>query len=169
VKRDRSGSVIGLDWLTAVKARIKFDPGGDQVECGSDDAPGESQNLGLRAAAIVSGDRGRVGVARAGVSSGTPITVVSPRLAQLVTHRRGGERRCARAPWASRSYCGPSATVDVAVGECVGTRVEAIVTNDLPRGVDVVVGRDALSQVREIQFGPVPPEIVCRRRRRGWL
>ena len=172
-QRDRStkcpNAVIGMDWLTAAKARLVFDEqGGDRLEHERDDAPGQRHNLGLRSQAIISGDRGRVGVARAGVSSGTPTTVISRRLANRIARERE-PGRCTSAPWALTTFCGDTAPIDVAINECTGARVNAVVTDDLPRDVDLVVGRDALSPVREIQFGSMPPESICRRRRRGWL
>jgi hypothetical protein len=95
--------------------------------------------------------------------------MISPRVADRIGVRQGA-KRCVVAPWAGRRFCGEVATIKIAIGECKGASIDAIVAPDLPRGVDVATGHDALlGSVSEIRFGNSSPVISCVRRRRGWL
>jgi hypothetical protein len=122
---------------------------------------------GLRVNTTVAGDRERVDVQRAVVSTGTAKTIVSAEIAKRVSTEHGA-RACLRAPFwldpLQRTLCSATVPIDVAIAGCAAARVHAVVASEMPRGVDVVLGRDAqFATLKQIDFGPTTPMFTCRR------
>jgi hypothetical protein len=116
---------------------------------------------GLRAEALVSGGKDVERVRYALVTTAAPRTVISSRLADRVAGNVGDPWKCSSSPSIGKA-CGPTARVDVVVDGCRAASVQAVVAQ-LPRGLDLAIGRDVIEQsVKSISFSTVPATFRCR-------
>jgi hypothetical protein len=97
---------------------------------------------GLAIDALVAGDFGVKRVRRAIVSPNMPRTLVNSDVAAEITRAAGPERCTRLMPFGK--VCAPSACVAVALKGRPAVNVRAVAA-PMPRGVDLVLGRDVLS------------------------
>lgn len=116
---------------------------------------------GLRTDALISGGKNVVRVRKALVTSAAPRTVISPQLAKRIARAVDGPQKCSSSPSIGR-ICGKTLKVDVVIKSCKGATVRAVV-GQLPRGLDMAIGHDAIAKsVKRIDFGTRPATISCR-------
>lgn len=99
----------------------------------------------LRIDALVAADKDVVRVRRAAISTASPRTLISQRLARRIA-RDFGRRACVGAGAVLGAFCGPTVKADIVANDCRAATVRAIVSPDLPRGLDLVIGRDVTSR-----------------------
>lgn len=101
---------------------------------------------GLRVQALVAGTRYVERVPSAAVAAHAARTLISTRLASEVSGAPGPSR-CSRAAVVRPGLCGLSAPVAVALPSCRAVKVRAVEV-PMPRGADLVIGRDVLDRLR---------------------
>ncbi len=100
---------------------------------------------GTRASVIVAGDNRRVRIKDALVSAQSRCSIISPKLVERVGAEIG-PRSCTMAQ-AVGDVCGPTAEVQVSIGRRRVT-VSAII-DDMPAGLNLIVGQDVLGKARQ--------------------